>query len=89
MGRGRVVPSFGRNAAVSLLFTVLGGPALVLVLLPWTLTHFRIAAGEPMIRIVAAAGTGRPLKRSPLPLKGAKACQQRIIPDIDGEHPDA
>ena len=49
------MPSLGRSAAVSLLFTVLGGPALVLVLLPWTITRIRVAAGEPRAQVIAAA----------------------------------
>jgi protein-S-isoprenylcysteine O-methyltransferase Ste14 len=49
------MPSLRTSAAVSVLFTVLGGPALVLVLMPWYITHFRIAAGEPMVQIAGAA----------------------------------
>jgi protein-S-isoprenylcysteine O-methyltransferase Ste14 len=47
--------NLGRNIAVSLLFTFLGGPALVLGYFPWTITHFRISPGEPPGLALAAA----------------------------------
>jgi len=43
-----------RSLVVSVLFTFCGGPALVLVLMPWYITHFRIPAGESHASIVAA-----------------------------------
>ena len=48
------MPSFHRNVVVSVLFTFLGGPALVLVLVPWYITHFQIPAEDSPARIVAA-----------------------------------
>jgi protein-S-isoprenylcysteine O-methyltransferase Ste14 len=47
--------SIRRSIVVSVLFTLFGGPALVLVLMPWYITHFRMPAEEPLARIVAAA----------------------------------
>ncbi|KAA6460217.1 isoprenylcysteine carboxyl methyltransferase [Acidobacteria bacterium AB60] len=37
--------SFRRNLIASILFTLLGGPGLLLVILPWSFTHFRIVPG--------------------------------------------
>ena len=48
------MPSHGRNIAVSVLFTFFGGPALVLIFLPWTITSFRISPGEPLGQTLAA-----------------------------------
>jgi len=42
------------SVVVSVLFTLLGGPALVLVLLPWYITHFRIPDGQSPALIVAS-----------------------------------
>jgi protein-S-isoprenylcysteine O-methyltransferase Ste14 len=36
-----------KNAVISILFIVVGGPAILLVYLPFWLTHFRIPADEP------------------------------------------
>ena len=36
-----------RNVIVSVLFTIFGGPGIVLVYLPFWITRFRIPAGEP------------------------------------------
>jgi protein-S-isoprenylcysteine O-methyltransferase Ste14 len=36
-----------RNIAISALFTIFGGPGIILVLLPFWITRFRIPAGEP------------------------------------------
>ena len=47
------MPSLRTSVVVSVLFTLVGGPALVLVLLPWTITHFRMPAGESKIQIAA------------------------------------
>jgi len=44
-----------RSMVVSILFTVFGGPGLVLVYLPWWMTHFHIPAGEPFWQIMIAA----------------------------------
>jgi protein-S-isoprenylcysteine O-methyltransferase Ste14 len=41
------VSSQRRNVIVSILFTVFGGPGILLVYLPLWFTHFRIPAGEP------------------------------------------
>lgn len=37
-----------RNVIVSILFTVFGGPGILLVYLPLRITHFRIPAGETL-----------------------------------------
>lgn len=42
------------NAIVSILFIALGGPAILLVYLPFWLTRFRIPADEPLWQMVAA-----------------------------------
>ncbi len=44
-----------RSVTVSILFTVFGGPGLVLVIVPWLLTRFHVPAGEPVGQIVMAA----------------------------------
>jgi protein-S-isoprenylcysteine O-methyltransferase Ste14 len=36
-----------KNAVISILFIVVGGPAILLVYLPFWLTHFRIPVDEP------------------------------------------
>jgi Na+/phosphate symporter len=43
-----------RNIAVSVLFTVFGGPAIVLVFVPLAITHFRLPAGAPRWQALAA-----------------------------------
>jgi protein-S-isoprenylcysteine O-methyltransferase Ste14 len=50
-----------KNAIISILFIVFGGPAILLVYLPFWLTHFRIPANEPrwqelLACVVIAAG---------------------------------
>jgi protein-S-isoprenylcysteine O-methyltransferase Ste14 len=53
--------TMGRSIIVSALFTVFGGPCLVLVVMPWLITRFRLPAGEPVAQIVAGlviAGIG-------------------------------
>lgn len=45
----------GRSIIVSLLFTLLGGPALVLVLIPWWITRFRLPDGELTFQIGIAS----------------------------------
>jgi protein-S-isoprenylcysteine O-methyltransferase Ste14 len=47
--------SMRRSVLVSLLFIVFGGPGFVLVYIPYWLTRFRLAAGEPVWQIVLAA----------------------------------
>jgi protein-S-isoprenylcysteine O-methyltransferase Ste14 len=42
------VSSLPRNAAVSVAFTLFGGPGILLFFLPWWMTRFRIPAGEPL-----------------------------------------
>lgn len=44
-----------RNVAVSLLFTLFGGPALVLGYFPWAITHFRVPPSEPLGQALAAS----------------------------------
>jgi protein-S-isoprenylcysteine O-methyltransferase Ste14 len=48
------IPSLSRNIAISTLFTLFGGPGLVLVVLPWLLTHFRVPPHAPAFKISAA-----------------------------------
>jgi len=43
------------SIVVSVLFTLLGGPALVLALMPWYMTRFRIPAGQSPALIVLSA----------------------------------
>ncbi len=50
-----------RNVVVSALFTLFGGPGILLVYLPWSITRFRVPASEPLALrvlcgIVIAAG---------------------------------
>jgi protein-S-isoprenylcysteine O-methyltransferase Ste14 len=44
-----------RNGIVSVLFVLFGGPAIVLVYVPFWITRFRIPLGEPSWQIVIAA----------------------------------
>ena len=44
-----------RSVVVSILFTVFGGPGIVLIYLPLWITHFRIPAGEPLRQTLGAA----------------------------------
>ena len=46
--------SFRRNLIVSLLFTFCGGPAVVLLLMPWYITHFQISATGSLARNIPA-----------------------------------
>jgi protein-S-isoprenylcysteine O-methyltransferase Ste14 len=55
------VTSHGKNVAVSVLFTLFGGPGILLALIPWRMTHFSVPAGEPKwqmacCEVVIAAG---------------------------------
>jgi protein-S-isoprenylcysteine O-methyltransferase Ste14 len=43
-----------RNIVVSILFTIFGGPGIVLVYLPLWITRFRVPADEPWWQIVLA-----------------------------------
>lgn len=43
-----------RNVAISLLFTLFGGPGIVLLLAPWSITRFRIPIGQPGWQIILA-----------------------------------
>jgi protein-S-isoprenylcysteine O-methyltransferase Ste14 len=47
--------SHRRNVLVSILFTLFGGPGIVLIYLPLWITHFRIPAGEPLGQKLIAA----------------------------------
>jgi|SRR5208282_1595902 len=47
--------SLRRSIAVSILFTVFGGPGIVLIILPYWITRFRIPAGEPLWQTFLAA----------------------------------
>lgn len=47
--------SLRRDIAISALFTLCGGPALVLGYFPWTITRFHVPAGEPGSQILLAA----------------------------------
>jgi protein-S-isoprenylcysteine O-methyltransferase Ste14 len=47
------MPSLRTNVVASVLFTFFGGPAIVLVLVPYYITHFRIPANEPRTQIAA------------------------------------
>jgi protein-S-isoprenylcysteine O-methyltransferase Ste14 len=49
------MPSLGRNIAISTLFTLFGGPGLVLVFVPYLLTRFRVPAHESTAQILAAS----------------------------------
>jgi protein-S-isoprenylcysteine O-methyltransferase Ste14 len=46
--------SFRRNVVVSVLFVVFGGPAIVLICVPFWITRFRIPAGEPAWQMLLA-----------------------------------
>jgi protein-S-isoprenylcysteine O-methyltransferase Ste14 len=47
--------SLGRSVTVSVLFTLLGGPCLVLLLIPWLLTGLHVPASETTTQRSAAA----------------------------------
>ena len=40
--------SLRRSVLVSILFTLFGGPGILLVYLPWAICRFRVADGEPV-----------------------------------------
>src|SRR5208282_3373699 len=54
LGEEAGMASLRRNVIVSVLFTVFGGPGIVLVYLPLWLTRFRVPAGEPWWQMVLA-----------------------------------
>jgi protein-S-isoprenylcysteine O-methyltransferase Ste14 len=49
-----VVPTNRRNLIVSILFVVFGGPGIILVYLPFWITHFRVPTGEPLWQVLVA-----------------------------------
>jgi len=51
-----IVASLGRSISVSILFTLFGGPGIVLVVFPWLIARFRVPASEPAWVKCAAAG---------------------------------
>lgn len=40
--------SLGKSAAVSLVFTLFGGPGILLAYIPWRVTQFHVPTGEPL-----------------------------------------
>jgi protein-S-isoprenylcysteine O-methyltransferase Ste14 len=48
------MPSARRSVVVSVLFTLFGGPGLVLVYLPWLFTRFRLPSQQPPAQTIAA-----------------------------------
>ena len=44
-----------RNILASALFTVFGGPGILLLLIPWLITRFRLPIGQPLWQTVLAA----------------------------------
>ena len=44
-----------RNILTSTLFTLFGGPGILLVLIPWLVTRFRLPAGQPLWQTAIAA----------------------------------
>lgn len=46
--------SLRRSAIVSVLFTLFGGPGLVLVYVPWLITHFRVPSQQPLAQTISA-----------------------------------
>ena len=49
------MPTLRRSLVVSILFTVFGGPGIVLVYVPYWITRFRIPAAEPLWQMLLAA----------------------------------
>ena len=47
--------SLGKSVAVSLLFTLFGGPGILLVLLPWWMTRFHVPEDEPEWQVLGWA----------------------------------
>lgn len=48
------MPSLRWNIGISVLFTLFGGPALVLVYVPWAITRFEVPDSEPPAQIFLA-----------------------------------
>ena len=48
------MPSLRTNVVGSVLFTFFGGPAIILALVPYYITHFRVPANEARTQIAAA-----------------------------------
>ena len=46
--------SLRRSIAASVLFTLFGGPGLVLVYLPWLITRFRVPSQQPLAQTTVA-----------------------------------
>ena len=44
--------SLGKSVAVSVLFTLFGGPGILLALAPWWVTRFHLPEGEPLWQIL-------------------------------------
>lgn len=49
---GLPLASFRKSVVVSVLFTLFGGPGILLLLVPWLVTHFRIPTTEPLWQAV-------------------------------------
>jgi protein-S-isoprenylcysteine O-methyltransferase Ste14 len=49
------VASLRINVAVSVLFTLFGGPGILLALIPWRVTHFSVPADEPKWQVACGA----------------------------------
>ena len=47
LSRRAIVGSLRIKVAVSVLFTLFGGPGILLVLIPWRATHFKVPATQP------------------------------------------
>jgi protein-S-isoprenylcysteine O-methyltransferase Ste14 len=52
--QGPAMTSLRRSVVVTVVFTLFGGPGLVLVYLPWLITGFRIPLHPPPAQIIAA-----------------------------------
>jgi len=49
------VASLGKSVVVSVLFTLFGGPGILLVLVPWWVTGFHLPEDEPLWQILICA----------------------------------
>jgi protein-S-isoprenylcysteine O-methyltransferase Ste14 len=49
------VASLQKSVAVSVLFTLFGGPGILLVLVPWWMTRFHVPEDEPLWQVLACA----------------------------------
>jgi len=49
------VASLRKSVAVSVLFTLFGGPGILLVLLPWWMTRFHVPEDEPWWQVMGCA----------------------------------